>query len=259
MPVTADDAVEATLTDSSRFAAAHPEAWMRREKGIAVGYTGIPVAMFNGIIVERADADLDVASQMLDEIAATGLPYSVAVRSHDHVAFVELARSHGLTAKMTIPLMVLESPARIIEESLPDGLSVRELAPEEADEHAQLLASTFEMPIELARQMMVEETFRIEGVRSYVGEFGGRPVATALGMTFGDAVGILNVGTIEAARGRGFGRALTVRAIRDGVANGAKWSHLQASSAGFSVYRRLGFETVEEWSNYLPATAASSS
>ena len=258
MPVTADDAVAALLITLSRLADAHPAGWVRSERGVAALYTGAPVPMFNGVITERADADADIAAEMLDEIAATGVPYHVAVRSEDHADFVELARSHGLTSKETVPLMVLESPARVVGQTLSEGLTIRELTPEESDQHVELAAASFDMPVEVARQLMAPEVFAIDGVRSYLGEIDGRPVATVLGMTTGDVVGVFNVGTLEDARGRGFGAALTVRAIADGVAKGAQWSYLQSSAMGFPVYRRLGFETVEEWSQYLPAAPGAS-
>ena len=100
--------------------------------------------------------------------------------------------------------------------------------------------------------MTRHEVLELDGLRCYVGEFDGRPVATSIGMTSANVVGIFSVATLEPARGRGFGRALTVRAIADGVANAATWAYLQSSAAGFSLYRSLGFETVEEWSQYLP-------
>lgn len=259
MPVTADAAAAALVADFARLCAAHPNGWVRREDGVAAFYTGVPAPNFNGLVVERDDADPGIAEQMLDEIAATGVPYDVSVRSDDYVAFVELARSRHLSTRQTVPLMVLESAGRVIDQALPEGLSVRELGPEEADVHIAITAAAFEMPIEIGRQLLPPEVWELGGSRAYLGEVDGRPVATAVGMTTGDVVGIFNVGTLEDARGRGFGRALTVRAIADGVANGAQWAYLQSSAAGYSIYRRLGFETVEEWSQYRPAEPGATS
>lgn len=253
MPPEANDVVAALLTDMSRFASAHPVAWVRREAGVAAYYSGVPIPMLNGVVAERDDADISVAAQMLDEIGATGVPCSVSVRSDDYAAFVELAESHGLTMRITEPLMVLDSLESVIDEALPGGLSVRALTPEDFDDHVEVAATSFEIPIEFARQLMIGEALRLDGACAYVGEYDGRLVATAMGLTTGHSVGVFNVGTLEDARGKGFGRALTARVIADGVTNGATWSYLQSSPAGFPVYRRLGFETVEEWSRYLPA------
>jgi predicted acetyltransferase len=53
---------------------------------------------------------------------------------------------------------------------------------------------------------------------------------------------ILNVTTIPEFRGRGFGRALTLAAMRAGAELGARIAVLQSTEMGHGVYRRLGFE-----------------
>jgi ribosomal protein S18 acetylase RimI-like enzyme len=80
-----------------------------------------------------------------------------------------------------------------------------------------------------------------------VGEVGGEPVTTGLGFTFGGSVSIFDIATLPAHRRRGYGAAVTVQAIRDGLSSGASWAWLQSSAAGLSVYERLGFRTVESW------------
>lgn len=251
MPVTADDAASAIVRQLASLCKAFPGAWVRQENGVAALYTGLPAPMFNGVIAERNDADADFAKRILDEFAEAGVPYNVSVRSSDYVAFIELAKERGLTQARTVPLMVLESPSG--DEPLPKGLSIRKLVPDESEKSAEIAAACFEMPVEIARQMTRQEVLELDGLRCYLGEFDGRPVATSLGITSAGVVGIFNVATLKEARGRGFGRALTVRAIAEGVAGGATWAYLQSSAAGFSIYRALGFETVEEWSEYLPA------
>ena len=63
-------------------------------------------------------------------------------------------------------------------------------------------------------------------------------------MTAGGAAGIYNVTTVEAARGRGIGAAMTVAAVRHGADLGLDLATLQASTMGRPVYERLGFEFV---------------
>jgi N-acetylglutamate synthase len=253
MTVTADDAFRALVAWLFRFASAHPVAWTRYENGVVAVFTGVPVPDFNGVIAEHDKADVEFASRMLDEIEAAGVPYSVAVRSDKCGSFIELAKSRRLTESGNEPLMVVEASTIDVNEEPPERLSIRELAPSEFDDHLQVLARCFGTPIEIARMMMTEEMFRLDGVRAYLGEFEDVPVATAVGVTEGTAVGVFNVGTLEEWRGKGFGRALTTRVIADGYADGAKWSYLQSSPSGLPVYRRLGFETVEQWSRYVSA------
>jgi predicted acetyltransferase len=66
-------------------------------------------------------------------------------------------------------------------------------------------------------------------------------------MTLAGATGVFNVATPRQHRGRGYGAAVTARAVRDGFRAGASLAFLQASDAGFGVYRRLGFRHVEDY------------
>jgi ribosomal protein S18 acetylase RimI-like enzyme len=78
----------------------------------------------------------------------------------------------------------------------------------------------------------------------FLGFLDGEPVATASLVTTGGAAGIYNVTTVEAARGRGIGAAMTVAAARHGASRGYTMATLQASTMGRPVYERLGFEFV---------------
>lgn len=86
----------------------------------------------------------------------------------------------------------------------------------------------------------------------YVGYLGGEAVATASLITAGGAAGIYNVTTVEAARGRGIGAAMTASAVRAGSERGMRFATLQASSMGRLVYERLGFAYVCDFVPYQP-------
>ena len=78
----------------------------------------------------------------------------------------------------------------------------------------------------------------------FIGLQDGEPVATTSLVTAGGAAGIYNVTTVEAARGRGIGAAMTVAAARHGASRGYTIATLQASTMGRPVYKRLGFAFV---------------
>jgi hypothetical protein len=61
----------------------------------------------------------------------------------------------------------------------------------------------------------------------------------------GGCTGVFSVATPPAHRRRGYGAALTARAVTDGLAAGAAWAWLQSSPPGYGIYARLGFRTVE--------------
>ena len=73
----------------------------------------------------------------------------------------------------------------------------------------------------------------------------------------GRTIGVYNIATIEAARKRGYGAAMTMRIVDDGAAAGCDVAILQASDMGKPIYERLGFRTVVEYMGYVdPASLA---
>lgn len=76
----------------------------------------------------------------------------------------------------------------------------------------------------------------------FVGHVDGEPVATASLVTAGGAAGIYNITTVESARRRGIGAAMTAALVRAGAERGLNVATLQASTMGRHVYERLGFE-----------------
>jgi ribosomal protein S18 acetylase RimI-like enzyme len=77
--------------------------------------------------------------------------------------------------------------------------------------------------------------------RTYLARLDGVPVATSLGLVVDGILGIFNVATLEPARRKGIGRAVTLAALVEGAARGADIAVLQSSEAGHHVYEALGF------------------
>lgn len=75
----------------------------------------------------------------------------------------------------------------------------------------------------------------------WIGRVDGRVVATAR-VTIGAGVaGLYAISTLGTHRGRGFGRAMTIAALRAAHSIGHRIGVLQSSDLGYGVYRRLGF------------------
>jgi predicted acetyltransferase len=64
----------------------------------------------------------------------------------------------------------------------------------------------------------------------------------------GDVAGIYFVSTLAEFRRRGFGEAMTWRAIADARTTGCTLSYLQASRMGRHIYEGMGFRVFEEYS-----------
>ena len=127
----------------------------------------------------------------------------------------------------------------------PDDLDVRQAVDAAGlEDHVAVVAAGFGMPIDMARRLVPVEELTIPGFAPFVGYVGERPVATSLGYTANGTVGVYNVATVEDARRRGYGAAVTRRAIADGVARGATVAILQSSDMGRPVYAAMGFREV---------------
>jgi ribosomal protein S18 acetylase RimI-like enzyme len=73
----------------------------------------------------------------------------------------------------------------------------------------------------------------------------GEPVAAATAMRSGSTTGIYSVGTVEGARRRGYGRAVTWAAIGASVdAWGSEIAILTSTAMAVSLYRSMGFEQI---------------
>lgn len=86
----------------------------------------------------------------------------------------------------------------------------------------------------------------------FIGLLEGNAVATASVMVVGGAAGIYNVATLEPARRRGIGAAMTAAAVRRGAGRGLDIATLQASTMGRPIYERLGFRFVCDLVPYRP-------
>ncbi len=152
-----------------------------------------------------------------------------------------------------IPLMVLEDPAAVTSARQLPGLALRELSPGQVGVHARVAAAGFQIPEEPFVQLMTPDLLRLPGVRCYLGETGGQAVTTGMGVTVGGFTGVFSVATPPAHRCRGYGAAVTARAVTDGLAAGAAWAWLQSSPPGYGTYTRLGFQAVETWNCWIAA------
>ena len=81
---------------------------------------------------------------------------------------------------------------------------------------------------------------------------GGEVVAAALAYDFGDDCGIYNVGTVEKARRRGLGTALTAAQVYAARARGCQTASLQSTEMAERVYAAVGFRDLGRILEYVP-------
>lgn len=223
-----------------------------REEGAVAVVSGIPLPTLNGVWLERANPSAATVAALLDTVAAAGVPHSLHLWSGSDDGLCEVAASRGMTCEGQVPAMAVDGTTVAATRS-PAGLAIRELSPGQAPVHAQVASAGFGIPSDHFQWLINPAVLGLDSVRCYVGELDGQPVTTGLGCTLGGCTGIFDIATLPGFRGRGFGRAITARAVADGLAGGASWCWLQSSAMGYRVYRCLGFREIDRWRRWLSA------
>ena len=81
---------------------------------------------------------------------------------------------------------------------------------------------------------------------------GGQNVATAIAFDHRGDCGVFNVSTIETARRRGLGTALTARHLYDAIGRGCSTASLQSTPMAERLYLALGFRDLGRFLEYVP-------
>ncbi|HYI65547.1 MAG TPA: GNAT family N-acetyltransferase [Candidatus Limnocylindrales bacterium] len=211
-------------------------------------HTGLPDPYLNPVLATRlapseADAVLDRMGAELTDRGAPFTWWATPSSSPDDLA-ARLVR-RGLVAEDPWPGMTLEIDA--MKQPPPvSGLAIRRVTNDlELETYVRTFAPILS-PSPAFTDLLAEASRRIGYEEEaaevhFVGLLDGEPVATSSLITAGGAAGIYNVTTVEHARGRGIGAAMTAAAVEAGHRRGMTTAALQASTMGRSVYESLGF------------------
>lgn len=172
--------------------------------------------------------------------------FRLVLREHADAALVDAAEGLGMTENgEPMPSMALSLEA--VSKAPPSDLKVTLVG-----DHAGLtLYSKQFSGADPAWADVVKRigkaAMNLHGFTLLLGTVEGKAVATSMAVVTGDTVGIYNVGVDPGFRRRGFGEAMSRAAIDVGIEAGCVRAGLQASAMGFSLYKRLGFRTVETY------------
>jgi GNAT superfamily N-acetyltransferase len=203
---------------------------------------GVDVAFFNPVLALDPASRPDDVLKAIAWVEAKGLPVSVQIRSDVDPAVPAAVEANGLAADpWATPVMVLEPipPAP----SPPPDIVIRTGGRDLFDDWHTALGSG-----EIYRRVFGHALVTDPNVRLAVGYLAGAPVSGAAAIRTERTIGIYSVGTVESARRRGIGRALTWAAIDAGrAAWGGEIAILQSSEMGAPVYRSMGFEEISRY------------
>jgi GNAT superfamily N-acetyltransferase len=154
-----------------------------------------------------------------------------------------------------MPEMVMEGRAG--ETPLPDGVELRRLSgAEEAADYWRVARESYVsigFPPEVFDHYDNHSGLVADNAAAFLAYRGAEAVAIAMTIVNTGVAGIYWVGTTEAARGMGLGRALTAAAVNAGFELGAELASLQASPMGEPIYRAMGFEKIFDYRLFMAA------
>jgi ribosomal protein S18 acetylase RimI-like enzyme len=168
--------------------------------------------------------------------------FIVLVRRPDDEDIERAALARGFSAGWAEqPMALMTAPSA---SGVPDGVDVRLVADERAVvDYGRVVALANDDPGERERAPLLfhDETIVAPHVAAFVAYVGAEPVACAMTLVSHRVAGVFYVATVEHARRRGLGDALTRMAARAGFEMGAEAAWLGASEMGAGLYRRIGF------------------
>ncbi|CAL9596058.1 hypothetical protein SUDANB6_05357 [Streptomyces sp. enrichment culture] len=228
-----------------------PDADVRDLPGIAVRWADCRFPFWNCVTLTDVGADARVAGQRLRQAADI-------MREKTHPGFLwvfedllddgaraaldSAAEEAGLAyafpgTGMAGDLLPLPEPAH------PDLTFVRVTTDEHLRAYADINSRAYGFPLEHGRDGLVGSALWKNRVYAYLGVRDGTPVACAATIESEGCLFVVLVATDPAHERRGYGEAVTRKALYEGGrATGITRAALHATAAGAPVYPRIGFE-----------------
>lgn len=215
--------------------------------------TGIPGSPYNQLHLDPGADQEPALEQAHGYFAEHGLPWRIYAEE-DSAAADTFAARFGVHAQPLYP--VLNRPVDQAE-----GPVTGELELSVASDLAELrafidcAAAAYRHSSALLKPLVHRRALTDPALRFHLGRLDKRVVAVSVSLHEQDTVGIYMVGVRRQHRGRGFGRLITGQALH--AVPQAKTAALQATSAGLSLYRSMGFTVVAGYRLWdLPAAGA---
>lgn len=235
------------------IAAAQPNSVFRRDEGVVTIATGLPKSLFNQIFIE-SEPESSSATAVAHAVALMrerGAPWVLTLADGLDDRFRTVAADLGLVfdpGEGFPGMAVSPLPAPTLD---PAGLEIRRVSGASLSDHASVVERGFDIDRVITDAVVSDTIAADPRFTYYVGYADREPVVSGLGVHTGDAIGVFNIATLEGARRRGYGAAITRRILTDGALLGCTIGTLQASGMGKPVYEAIGFRTVASYVGYV--------
>lgn len=249
------------MTEADEVVAAHialrkilhvdPRSRFDERPGVIASSADIDCPNCNSIYIHGEAADPAEVADLIGHMKARKRPFQLSVRSVLKPRFTELFADTGLRLAADLPLMTL-LPQDFRPAPLPASLTLHVVSPEDDLGHLDLVAQGLGMTREGIGRLMSRRHMESPGWFTHAGEEGGQLVVTGTAIMGPLGSGLISIVTDPRFGRRGYGAALTSRAIAHVFALGSPRIFLHASEQGLAVYERQGFRTVEQLCVFMP-------
>ncbi len=231
-------------------------ATVTRAGGVVTILTGLPFDWFNQVLIEYEETTPAGVLAGVAQARDRGDRFVVRLREGIDDRFIPMLTRAGLMpageATVTPGMVAFPIDHDAIAVHAAPELEIRRVTDADGvDAHRRVVTAGFGSdPAVALGTSCVDLLDRPECV-VYLGYSDGAPVVSGLGWRTGRTLGVYSIATIESARRRGYGAAMTARVVADGVVAGCDVAALQASEMGRPIYERLGFRTVVRYAAYI--------
>lgn len=219
---------------------------------LLVSLSNLPQPELNGTRVIREPTDPAASIEAAREVfRSRGHPFfGIEIEAGRHRTVEHAVRAAGLRRVEAWPTMAATfDTVPVLREK--SGVEIRTAETISDLEAVRLVESaTFGTPKDIAERFVGRRMLEDDRVRILVAWVDGEPVGEATAYLVDGTVGVFGVGVVEAARRRGIGAALTVRAAT-AFGDRADLVWLQPSDMARTMYERLGFRRVSDWEVWI--------
>jgi len=231
------------------FARAITGARIRESDDLFLSDSGDTNPLGNVAWVLRPPADAGRAmAKVRDFFAVTGVPWIVLAVPESARSVNECAPLAGLRYEGLYPGMLLDPLL-----PLPAGDSGKfNVRPVRSEEELHSFDSVEARAYGVALIAPEPRLLGVTNLTMFVGYLDGVPQAVA-GLVVSDRIaGIVAVGTVPEARGRGFAQKVVQEAVEVGRQRGCTQSFLWATERGRHVYGKMGFRKILDYPVWTP-------
>lgn len=239
--------VEDSLESFARALATSPLLTAGPERDVVTYHLDRPFPLFNAISGARfAPGTVEQrAREVVAPYLTRGLPCLWWATPSGHAAELEPVLTGLGFASEPVPGMYVDLDGPV-DPRLPDDTTIDAVGSDRLDDLLPVFLDGYGIPHDFAPEFgtLFEELVGGHGMLHVLASVDGRPLAGGSAWFTGDTAGLYNISTLEEARGRGLGYAVTAALMNLARDRGCTHAVLHASEMGRPVYERLGFVEV---------------